>query len=206
VTEPSILLLDEPLGALDLKLRRAMQVELKTLQRRLGLTFIHVTHDQDEALAISDRIGVMHQGRLLQVGTPAAIYENPATRFVAEFIGESNVLDARVGAQDDGAALAKVHGLSLRVPPAPVGEAVLAIRPEKISLSGERRVADNCLPAVVEETLYLGTDIQYRVRVDAGVVLTVREQNNGQPPYRHGDAIFASWRAQAASFVAPDPV
>lgn len=192
VTEPSILLLDEPLGALDLKLRKAMQLELKSLQRRLGLTFIYVTHDQEEALAMSDRIAVMHRGRVLQVGTPGEIYERPATRFVAEFIGESNLIES-----------VRAREASLRVPQADA--AMFAIRPEKISLAIESITADNCLRGVVEDSLYLGTDTQYSVRTDVGLVLAVREQNLGHAPHRRGDEVYANWPAQAASPVAPDP-
>jgi spermidine/putrescine transport system ATP-binding protein len=194
VTEPSILLLDEPLGALDLRLRKAMQLELKSLQRRLGLTFIYVTHDQEEALAMSDRIAVMHRGRILQVGTPDEIYERPATRFVAEFIGESNLIPAELARR-----------MALRVPPANGNATTYALRPEKISLSAGPLQADNCLRGSIEDSLYLGTDTQYSVRLGDGLMLTVREQNLGHAPYRRGESVYASWRAQAASPVIADP-
>jgi spermidine/putrescine transport system ATP-binding protein len=206
VTEPSILLLDEPLGALDLKLRRAMQLELKALQRRLGLTFIHVTHDQDEALAMSDRIAVMHHGRVLQVGTPDEIYERPATRFVAEFIGESNLFEGRESGRDGVSAVMDVQGVTVRVGANGSGApTLLAIRPEKISLSATVTTADNCVPGVVEDSLYLGTDTQYSIRVAPQWLLTVREQNLGHAHYGRGETVYASWRADAATPVAFDP-
>jgi spermidine/putrescine transport system ATP-binding protein len=115
VTQPSVLLLDEPLGALDLKLRQQMQLELKKLQRELAITFLYVTHDQEEALTMSDRLAVMNQGRVVQVGTPQEIYERPATRFVADFIGESNFLEGRVVAWDGKKALVQIGSLSATV-------------------------------------------------------------------------------------------
>lgn len=206
ITEPSVLLLDEPLGALDLKLRQAMQLELKNLQRRLGLSFIHVTHDQEEALAISDRIGVMHRGRVLQIGTPDEIYERPATRFVAEFIGESNLLEGRVTGREGGRTLVDVHGVVVRVATNGIGDKVLlSLRPERISLSDASARTDNCVPGVVEDGLYLGTDTRYSVRVAKELLLTVREQNVGRAPYRRGQTVYASWRAETVSLVAPDP-
>ena len=110
VLEPAILLLDEPLGAIDLKLRKEMQLELKALNRRLGLTFIYVTHDQDEALTMSDRIAVMDRGRVVQVGSPAEIYEDPRTAFVAGFIGEANILDGQTEGRNDGTLTAVACG------------------------------------------------------------------------------------------------
>lgn len=209
VTRPSVLLLDEPLGALDLKLRREMQEELKGLQRRLGITFIYVTHDQEEALAMSDRIAVMHHGRVLQVGTPAEIYDRPATRFVADFIGESNFLEGRIGAQASPYVLVSAGGVDIKVPAgenATRGEAVmLAIRPEKIQLSRRRQPSrDNLFPAIVEGVVYLGTDTRYHVRVGEGLTLTVRQQNQADDAFQVGDSVYASWPAGAMSRVAPD--
>jgi spermidine/putrescine transport system ATP-binding protein len=204
VTEPSILLLDEPLGALDLKLRKAMQLELKTLQRRLGLTFVHVTHDQEEALAMSDRIAIMNHGKVLQVGTPAEIYERPATRFVAEFIGESNLFEGRVTQRVGATSTIDVDGLALRVAATSGSAGLWAMRPEKISLSREPVPADNCFAGTIEEMLYLGTDTQYSVRVSDRLALTVREQNLGHVMYARGERIYASWHAEAACAVARD--
>jgi spermidine/putrescine transport system ATP-binding protein len=206
VTEPSILLLDEPLGALDLKLRKAMQLELKSLQRRLGLTFVHVTHDQEEALAMSDRIAVMHNGRVLQVGTPGEIYERPATRFVAEFIGESNLLEGQVTGRNGTSATVAVNGITLEVVARDLAERVnLLIRPEKISLGTTAGPAANCVAGTIEDSLFFGTDTQYCVRVGESLRLTVRQQNLGHAPYCRGDRVYASWSAEAISPIAADP-
>jgi spermidine/putrescine transport system ATP-binding protein len=205
VTEPAVLLLDEPLGALDLKLRKAMQLELKSLQRRLGLTFVYVTHDQEEALAMSDRIAVMHRGRVLQVGAPNEIYERPATRFVAEFIGESNLLEGRVTQRDGHSSVVDLHGLTIRAAmPISGDRALLALRPEKISLTTTASTEANCLPAVVEDSLYFGTDIQYRVRAGRELLLTARQHNAGRAPYERGTPVYVSWNAQAATPVSAD--
>jgi spermidine/putrescine transport system ATP-binding protein len=205
VTEPSILLLDEPLGALDLKLRKAMQLELKSLQRRLGLTFIYVTHDQEEALAMSDRVAVMHRGRILQVGTPSDIYERPTTRFVAEFIGDSNLLEGRVTGRGGSHAMVNVNGMTFRVvTDVTDGTVVLALRPEKISLTVEPTPEVNSVAGVVEDHLYLGTDVQYRVRVRQDLFLNVREQNLGRKPYGVGEKLYACWDANAAIPVISD--
>ena len=206
VTEPAILLLDEPLGALDLKLRKAMQLELKALQRRLGLTFIYVTHDQEEALAMSDRIAVMHHGRVLQVATPAEIYERPATRFVAEFIGELNLLEGRVTARNGALTTVTVGDVALHIAASDVPEQVLlAIRPEKIALGAIPAQADNCLAGRIEDSLFLGTDTQYSVRVGEALRLNVRAQNLGHAPLARGAPVYLSWRAEAARVLAPDP-
>lgn len=162
VNQPRVLLLDEPLGALDLKLRQAMQIELKSLQERLSMTFIYVTHDQEEALTMSDRLAVMNQGRIEQVGTPAEVYERPATAFVAGFVGASNVLA--------GEAARAVTG----------SVAAFTIRPEKIRLAPvEERPAGNQSTAtgVVREVVYVGAFTRYTVDLDAGGELVVMQQN-----------------------------
>ena len=194
VTRPALLLLDEPLGALDLKLRRAMQAELKSIQRRLGMTFIYVTHDQEEALAMSDRVAVMHRGRVLQVDAPQALYERPANRFVAGFIGESNLLEARVGAVADRQTEVSVGSLRLALAPEarrPVGSTVtLSIRPEKILVQrGPAGAQGNVWQGTVEEAVYLGTDTRYRVRVADNLSLVVQEQNRGMPLLAPGAAV-----------------
>ncbi len=188
VNRPAVLLLDEPLGALDLKLRRAMQLELKQLQQHLGITFIYVTHDQEEALTMADRIAVMHEGKVLQVGGPDDVYERPASRFVADFIGETNFLAGQIVAKGggrgtlrltDGRVLeAVVRDDDLR----PGATAWLAIRPEKITVEP---VADDddsvagptTLLGTIAESHYLGTDTRYGVRVSDDVMLVVRIQN-----------------------------
>ncbi|HEY8869307.1 MAG TPA: ABC transporter ATP-binding protein [Candidatus Limnocylindrales bacterium] len=162
VNRPRVLLLDEPLGALDLKLREEMQLELKSIQREVGITFIYVTHDQGEALAMSDRLGVFNAGRLEQVGTPADVYERPATAFVAGFVGTSNLLS--------GAAAMAI-----------VGQAgTFTIRPEKIRLAKpDASIAPNETAALgrIESVVYLGPDTRYVVALDAGGELVVTQQN-----------------------------
>jgi spermidine/putrescine transport system ATP-binding protein len=182
---PRVLLLDEPLSALDLKLRKEMQLELKRLRAETGVTFIFVTHDQEEALTMSDRIAVMDHGRVLQVGSPAEIYDRPRTRFVADFIGETNLIEAvREGVAGDGLARFRLPGgLALALPDADAvganGRATLAIRPERVELVGPDAPA--ALPATVEAVVYLGTDTVYHARLLDGTPVQARVQNRGGP-------------------------
>jgi spermidine/putrescine transport system ATP-binding protein len=183
VNRPKVLLLDEPLGALDLKLRKAMQLELKALQHRVGITFVYVTHDQEEALTMSDRIAVMNHGHVLQVGSPEEIYERPADRFVADFIGETNFLEGQVrGRQADEAAVVVDAVLTLHVPiERGVGmgdDVTVAIRPEKISIHAEP-LDPRAVPGVVQEVVYTGTDTRYLVQLTEKTIVTVRQQNVG---------------------------
>jgi spermidine/putrescine transport system ATP-binding protein len=176
---PKVLLLDEPLSALDLKLRQAMRVELKQIQEETGITFVFVTHDQEEALTMSDRIAVMSAGEIQQIGTAHEIYETPANRFVADFIGETNLLEVVVEEVGQEAATCRLPGgaaLSC-VPAAGVGKGAashVSIRPERLSLSPPR---EEGLAGVVERLIYLGTDTQYLVRLDGGGEVMVRAQN-----------------------------
>jgi spermidine/putrescine transport system ATP-binding protein len=181
INKPEVLLLDEPLGALDLKLRKEMQLELKTLQREVGITFIYVTHDQEEALTMSDRIAVMSKGVALQVGKPDEIYERPATRFVADFIGETNFLNGVVKGQNGSMVevelgdMGTVYAESTRA--FTNGQQVsVAVRPEKLRLNGETK-GENNLKGRVEEVIYIGTDTHYGVRFPGGQKARVREQN-----------------------------
>jgi spermidine/putrescine transport system ATP-binding protein len=161
VTEPPVLLLDEPLGALDLKLRKAMQLELKSLQRRLGLTFLHVTHDQEEALAVSDRLAVMYAGRVLQIGTPEAIYEHPKSRFVADFIGEANLFEGEVKALAGAYARVAVNGVEFNA--CVRSEAVSAGSPVLLTLRPEKIALDRQPFAEVDNSFYgLSTLCRYR--------------------------------------------
>jgi spermidine/putrescine transport system ATP-binding protein len=176
VNEPQVLLLDEPLGALDLKLRKQLQVELHQLQRRLGITFIHVTHDQDEALVMSDRIAVMNSGRIEQLGTAEEIYERPRTRFVAQFIGACNLFAGNVvrATTSDGVQIHSPFGVLFVSPdrltrdasPPPPGACVtLGIRPEKIHLSRTDSLPfENCVAARVENLVYSGAETQYQLQ------------------------------------------
>jgi putative spermidine/putrescine transport system ATP-binding protein len=177
VVQPKVLLLDEPLGALDLKLRESMQVELKQIQRSIGITFIFVTHDQEEALTLSDRIAVFNEGRIEQLGTPAEIYERPRSPFVASFVGTSNIFDR----QESAALLGRVGTHS--------------VRPERIALSTQRRpeARDIHLTGVIGDVTYLGTATRIYVDLAGHKRLTVLEQNSGThpPEDRRGQRVFA---------------
>jgi spermidine/putrescine transport system ATP-binding protein len=191
VNRPRALLLDEPLGALDLKLRQAMQLELKRIQREVGITFVYVTHDQEEALTMSDRLVVMNAGRIEQLGSPRELYEHPATRFVANFIGTSNVLTGRLERKGDAWALGGL-GPDERVLVADAGplqpgqqEVELAVRPEKIMLRAgdDPPPPDHCaLRVKVTEVVYLGTSTQYRTVTDGGQAVAVYRQNASAAP------------------------
>jgi putative spermidine/putrescine transport system ATP-binding protein len=172
VNEPKVLLLDEPLGALDLKLRQEMQVELKRIQRSIGITFIYVTHDQEEALTMSDRLAVFHDGRIEQIGHPTDVYENPATEFVAGFVGTSNVIDTPTG-----------HGV---------------LRPEKIDiLPGTFAASATNATGVVRDVAYLGMVTRYRVEVADGRVMTAVRQNRstgaGDDTVHVGSGVTLTW-------------
>ena len=189
VNRPRALLLDEPLGALDLKLRRAMQLELKRIQREVGITFVYVTHDQEEALTMSDRLAVMNAGRIEQLGTPRELYERPATRFVANFLGTSNILGGRLEPAGDRWRLAGlgagervlVHGDGLRS-----GQEVeIVVRPEKMALHAvsEPPPDGQCaLRCTVAEVVYLGTSTNYSVVTDGGTQVSVYRQNAAVVP------------------------
>ncbi len=204
VKQPEVLLLDEPLGALDLKLRKAMQLELKHIQHRVGITFIYVTHDQEEALTMSDRIAVMDQGQVLQVGAPAEIYEAPVNRFVADFIGESNLLEGQIARLEGERALIYVDGVELAAhlhtqEVQPSQAVTFALRPEKISLlatTAEVASGHVSVTGVVEERVYIGTDTRYMVRIGDRTQLVVRMQNLTHQDADHfqpGDRVQLSW-------------
>ena len=181
INKPEVLLLDEPLGALDLKLRKEMQLELKTLQREVGITFIYVTHDQEEALTMSDRIAVMSKGVALQIGLPEEIYERPATKFVADFIGETNFLNGVVKGQNGSLVEVELDGTgTVYVESSRAftnGQQVsVAVRPEKLRLNIESKGGNN-MKGRVEEVIYIGTDTHYGVRFPGGQKVRVREQN-----------------------------
>ncbi len=209
VNEPSVLLLDEPLGALDLKLRKELQLELTSLQDRVGITFVYVTHDQEEALTMSDRIAVMDKGKVLQVGTPTEIYERPCCRFVADFIGESNFLEGVVLGMAGNRVTVRldqgvtVEGMSPR--PATPGSAVtVSVRPEKLRLSSERpQSSDNVLPVTVERAVYVGAEMRIHTRLEGGHAMIVREQNNRQAVdsngyHAPGETAYVSWPVENA--------
>ncbi|MBT2213727.1 ABC transporter ATP-binding protein [Actinomadura sp. NEAU-AAG7] len=200
VNRPRALLLDEPLAALDLKLRQAMQVELKRIQREVGITFVYVTHDQGEALSMSDRVAVMDEGRVEQLGTPREVYERPATRFVAGFIGTSNLLGGEIAEAGPGAAVIS-YGPDGRIE-VPVGGAAeggkleLTVRPEKIGIGRDRPADGLCrIRGTVTEVVYLGTSTNYTVATAAGEDVVVFSQNvtSGEDVAARGDVVWLSW-------------
>ena len=201
---PKLLLLDEPLGALDRKLREETQLELIALQRRLGITFVTVTHDQDEAMTMSDRIAVMNKGRVLQVGTPAEVYESPACRHVAEFLGAANVFEGRVLRQRDGLAEIRCEDVevALLLPAAPAlvaGAGVaFAVRPEKIALVEGPREGANAVPGTVEDVAYKGDVSLIRVRLADGHLVRVQRTNaqRGAAANLRGQRVWLGWRPE----------
>jgi spermidine/putrescine transport system ATP-binding protein len=213
VNRPAVLLLDEPLGALDLKLRKQMQVELKRIQQEVGITFIYVTHDQEEAMTMSDRIAVMNRGRYEQLGDPESLYERPATRFVAGFLGVSNLLPATLDGTVGDYAVARLRDATpVRIPrELTVGlrRIEVGVRPEKIRLrEPEEPVPDglNTLSGVVRDASYLGVSTSYIVEVRGGARLTVYEQNVERATrselWRPGEEVRLSWSPDH-TFVVP---
>ena len=219
INQPTILLLDEPLAALDLQLRKQMQLELKTLQRQVGITFVYVTHDQGEALALSDRIAVMRDGKLLQVGTPAEIYDAPQTRFVANFIGTSNFFQGTLSRLETTlTTTTKFATVELATEPPiqivcthngnvqPGDSVTVAIRPERIDLTspvGESSGLDavSRLNGIIQDESYLGTTLQYTVQTDYPTPVIVHQQNTGAGEthrFRRGDKVSLTWRAENA--------
>jgi spermidine/putrescine transport system ATP-binding protein len=200
VNRPDVLLLDEPLGALDLKLRRQMQIELKRIQQEVGLTFIHVTHDQEEAMTMADRIAVMNTGRLEQLGDPATLYEQPRSTFVANFLGQSNLLRAsRVGAtSSDGIVRVRSHDAELEVSrdhlPEGVADVWLGVRPEKLRL-GEGG-GPNRLRGTVSDVSFTGVATQYIIEMPWGQELTLVQQNDGTARAGLGENVTVSWAAE----------
>ncbi len=196
VLNPSVLLLDEPLGALDAKLRRTLQVELKALQETVGITFLYVTHDQEEALTMSDRLAVMEAGRVAQVGTPVDVYEEPADAYVADFLGVSNLMDAAAtGIGGGGACRIRLGEFDLaaeRGSTECTGAVKLAIRPERVHIEPYESSGPNRVPAMVERLVFLGSSTQVIMRLAHGERLQALIQNQGGPPaYRQGTAVQA---------------
>src|SRR5689334_13268361 len=167
VLRPAVLLLDEPLGALDAKIRKQLRVELKALQEEVGITFVFVTHDQEEALSMSDRIAVMHEGRVDQVGTPREVYEDPATLFVADFLGVANVMEVQAVGSSAGVCSVKIGEFELKADCGDVsarGDASVVIRPERLEVmphAGNGR--ENCLPGMIDRTVFVGSNLQVMV-------------------------------------------
>lgn len=202
VNQPKVLLLDEPLGALDLKLRQEMQLELKKLQRDVGISFVFVTHDQEEALTMSDRIAVMHEGKLLQVASPEEIYESPANRFVADFIGRTNLLEGTVS---DEETVVLTNGVPIRALSGfQEGTRVsLSIRPERVRISRLQEEADHLssINGTVETITYLGNARVYAIKF-TWLSIEVREENNpGMEIFEPGAEVTVSWDHDAISVV-----
>jgi spermidine/putrescine transport system ATP-binding protein len=222
INQPEVLLLDEPLGALDLKLRRQMQLELKRIQTSVGSTFVHVTHDQEEAMTMADTIAVMNSGLVEQLGSPRELYERPATRYVANFLGQSNILDGSVvgtqGHDQGGATLVEVHGVRLLVPGllgSPGSPVSFGVRPEKAiarpwdpNLPVDAAVRDpalrNAVPGTVTDVSFTGLSTQYVVRTAWGQELGVFTQNaGGEAPLHRGDDVLVAWRPEHTFPLAP---
>jgi spermidine/putrescine transport system ATP-binding protein len=199
VNRPDVLLLDEPLGALDLKLRRQMQIELKQIQSEVGLTFVHVTHDQEEAMTMADTIAVMNSGHLEQVADPATLYEHPTSTFVANFLGQSNLLKATVTSRSGTIAELDVHGVNLRLPVARLKETTkelwLGVRPEKLRLVGpaQEGAGSNRLTGVVVDASFTGLATNYLVKLAWGQELMVVQQNDGTQSAQRGAQVTLGW-------------
>jgi spermidine/putrescine ABC transporter ATP-binding subunit len=213
VNEPAVLLLDEPLAALDLKLRKAMQGELKKLQERVGITFLYVTHDQEEALTLSDRIAVMSAGRILQEGTPEGIYERPESRFVADFIGQTNFFEGRVEETTREATVVRESsgGFVLRCAPAawvvPGQQVSVAVRPEKIGPANGQLldgVGANRLTGTLTRRTYLGDLVQYHVLLPGGAEVMWQRQNEAddEAGWVIGESVELGWEGSAALVLA----
>jgi spermidine/putrescine transport system ATP-binding protein len=182
VLEPAVLLLDEPLGALDAKLRKRLQIDLKALQEQVGITFVYVTHDQEEALTMSDRIAVMSQGRVEQVGGPKEIYEEPATAYVADFLGVSNLMEARASGADDGGCKVQLGEFALiarQGDASTTGDAKITIRPERVALEPQGTSGTNAIPGMVERVVYVGSVLQIFLNLAPGQRIQAWVQNEG---------------------------
>ena len=200
VNRPALLLLDEPLGALDLKLRRQMQIELKWIQKEVGLTFVHVTHDQEEAMTMADTIAVMNEGRIEQMGSPADLYDDPETAFVANFLGQSNLIKGTVTGNDGANQIVDLFGQKIALQKDrshAVDNSIYAgIRPEKFRISRlETATSGNMLTGgKVEDVSYIGVSTQYQVLMPWGQELMVFEQNDdGVAPFNVGESVNISW-------------
>ena len=202
VNRPALLLLDEPLGALDLKLRRQMQIELKWIQKEVGLTFVHVTHDQEEAMTMADTIAVMNEGEIEQMGTPADLYDNPKTAFVANFLGQSNLIKGTISGNDGSNLVVDLFGQKIALPKDrshAVDNSIYAgIRPEKFRISRlSTPVSGNVLTGgKIEDVSYIGVSTQYQVAMPWGQELMVFEQNDdGVAPFSPGEDVNISWES-----------
>jgi spermidine/putrescine transport system ATP-binding protein len=201
VLKPAVLLLDEPLGALDAKLRKALQIELKALQQQVGITFVYVTHDQEEALTMSDRIAVMSDGRVEQVASPTEVYEEPATTFVADFLGVSNLMTVTAHGATDGRCRVTLGDYELfasRGETHTSGETRIVIRPERVHLEPHESTGENRVPGMVDRVVYLGNANQVIVTLATGEKVQALVQNTGQElTYKQGDPVRAYMPSEA---------
>ncbi|HEX4011274.1 MAG TPA: ABC transporter ATP-binding protein [Solirubrobacteraceae bacterium] len=211
VLRPAVLLLDEPLGALDAKIRKQLRLELKALQEEVGITFVFVTHDQEEALSMSDRVAVMNGGRVEHIGTPEAVYESPATVFVADFLGVSNLMDAQTVDRGPEHCTVSVGDFRLRAACGDLdarGAVKVVARPERVELLEHGSERDNCLPGMVERTVYVGATLQVMVRLATGAQLQASITNTGHADgYQQGTPVSVHVPADALRIVgdSPDP-
>ncbi len=207
VLRPSVLLLDEPLGALDAKLRRRLQLELKSLQQTVGITFVYVTHDQEEALTMSDRIAVMNNGRVEQVASPREVYEEPATEFVADFLGVSNLLEASVDGRQGDACRLRIGEFALNAHMGEMslsGEVKCVVRPERVRLLDYASAGANQLPGMVERVVYMGSATQVIVRLASGGQLQALTHNDGtEHDYQQGTAVQVQLPPDALRILPP---
>jgi spermidine/putrescine transport system ATP-binding protein len=203
VLNPSVLLLDEPLGALDAKLRKSLQVELKALQEEVGITFVYVTHDQEEALTMSDRLAVMSSGRIEQLGTPSDVYEQPANVYVADFLGLSNLMSGEAGAPNGRGVTVSVGGHQLTAGIGAVGTSgsvKLCIRPERVLLN---QASDNLLAGVVERVVYMGPMLQVLVTIDGIGEIQAMVPNNGVVGFERGHPVSVGIPSESLRVLEP---
>jgi spermidine/putrescine transport system ATP-binding protein len=207
INGPQVLLLDEPLGALDLKLRRSMQIEIKRIQDEVGQTFVHVTHDQEEAMTMADTVAVMNAGVIEQMGSPAELYENPRSTFVANFLGQSNLIEGAIQGRSGDTVTVDMHGIPISVPAARThtdgDKGWIGIRPEKVLIGEEGEALDapgNTVPGgVVTDVSFVGVSTQYLVRMPWNQELQVFQQNTGRTRLiRTGQKVELSWRPEYA--------
>jgi spermidine/putrescine transport system ATP-binding protein len=203
VNKPALLLLDEPLGALDLKLRRQMQMELKWIQTEIGLTFVHVTHDQEEAMTMADTIAVMNDGKIEQLGSPAELYDNPRTAYVANFLGQSNLIKGEIVGSDGDFNVVNCYGAKWKLPKDRSynndNSVLLGIRPEKLRIhaSGTPQTGNQIDGGVITDVSYIGVSTQYQVEMPWSEEIIIFEQNDdGVPPLGKGDRVVISWEPE----------
>ena len=206
VFNPPVLLMDEPLGALDKKLRETMQLEIKRIQEQIGITTIYVTHDQEEALVMSDRIAVMNDGRLEQVDVPNALYERPTTRFVADFIGESNLIPVKLFRENGRWSGKTVDDVIVQLPSIERerdrGSAEIVVRPEKMRFAEDAGTLDNILSGTVRDLIYVGDTTKYQVDIADGLSLMIKRHNrSGQQTHEPGQTVRVGWQADDGSLV-----